>query len=279
MKIANLVRLVILFVLLAPLAVQGENVPLTAEGQVPGMPFQGLQKQIDVLQQQVAALQAQLAAFSLNENGDLVISGVNVYIQDGEGSTDCGGPFSDHGCIGKGNLIVGYDRDVNEDFKTGDHNLVIGDGHTYTGYGGFVAGRNNEISSGWASVSGGRDNVASGGFSSVSGGRGNTASGRHSSVSGGGGNVASGPGASVGGGGDNVASGEDASIGGGHLNMATEGWSSVNGGLFNLASGNSSSVSGGNSNTAAGYNSTVGGGYGRFIDPYSYDLWVAGFLY
>ena len=145
MKIANIIRLVILFVLLAP-----------------------------------------LAAFSLNEHGDLVISGINVYIQDGLGTTGCGpdAPVFNHDCNGKGNLIVGYDHD-NGDLKTGDHNLVIGDAHTYTSYGGFVAGRNNEISNSWASVCGGYDNIAIGWASSVSGGGSNIAFSEQSTAGGG----------------------------------------------------------------------------------------------
>lgn len=246
MKIANIIRSVMFFVLLAPLAVQSENFEQSEHGSFKGKPFQVLQQQIDALQQLVADLQAQLAAFSLNDNGDIVISGVNVYIQDGLGTTECGSdsPYPVHDCNGKGNLIVGYDLD-NGDLKTGNHNLVIGDGHTYTSYGGFVAGRNNEISNSWASVTGGATNVASGSRASISGGR------------------------------DNVASGTFSSVGGGDFNIASGIKSSVSGGRFNTAIGENSSVSGGGSNIAVSEQSTVGGGLYLISDAAIFGDWVA----
>ena len=41
------------------------------------------------------------------------------------------------------------------DVRTGSHNLVLGDENNYSSYGGQVAGSDNTISNGYASVSGG----------------------------------------------------------------------------------------------------------------------------
>ncbi|HLK10995.1 MAG TPA: hypothetical protein VKW76_06410 [Candidatus Binatia bacterium] len=54
--------------------------------------------------------------------------------------------------------------------KTGSHNLVVGDGHTYTSFGGLVAGSHNAVTGPAASVGGGAGNRASGIGASVSGG-------------------------------------------------------------------------------------------------------------
>ena len=86
---------------------------------------------------------------------ELVAEGCNVNIRNGEGSTAT--------TNGTGNLIVGYDEDSSDD-KTGSHNLVVGAYHSYSNYGGFVAGYNNEVSGAYAGVSGGLSNVASGGL-------------------------------------------------------------------------------------------------------------------
>jgi hypothetical protein len=69
--------------------------------------------------------------------------------------------------------------------RGGSHNLIIGPGHLYSSFGGFVAGFQNTISGPGSSVSGGQANTASGAFSSISGGANNLASGLNASVSGG----------------------------------------------------------------------------------------------
>jgi hypothetical protein len=158
----------------------------------------------------ITALEELLASVTLENGGqDFVFTGVNVHVRSGSGATD--------GTInGLGNLIVGYNeaRSLGSD-KSGSHNLVVGPNHNYTSYGGLVAGYQNTISGGWASVSGGRNNTASGNYSSVSGGFANIASGMQSSVSGGGANTASGDYSSVSGGGGNTASGSSSSVSGG----------------------------------------------------------------
>jgi hypothetical protein len=147
----------------------------------------------------------------------LSFSGMNVQVVDGSGDTD--------GAInGLGNLIVGYDENDGGDSKTGSHNIIVGVNHTYTSYGGLIAGYDNRISGIYSSVSGGSSNSAIGIRASVSGGYSNTASANYSSVS------------------------------GGHTNETTGTYGSVSGGQANEASGWFSSVSGGNNRTAAGNN-------------------------
>jgi hypothetical protein len=168
-----------------------------------------LQAQVTTLQAEVSALKALLAGVSRVEN-TLVISGANLHIVNGMGSTET--------TNGLGNLIIGYNEEraapeVNE--RTGSHVLVIGKEHNYTRYGGMVVGQHNTISGSFASVSGDTNNTASGSWSSVSGGYGNTASGDWASVSGGSNATASGQTSSVSGGLNNIAFGYYTSVGGG----------------------------------------------------------------
>lgn len=177
------------------------------------------------LESQVAALNAKLASVSVvTVDGQPTVrfSGVNVQVVSGSGET--------FGAVnGRGNLIVGYNENAG-DVRTGSHNLVVGWDHTYSSYGGFVAGENNTVSGPSASVSGGELNKAAGSSSSVSGGFGN------------------------------VASNSVASVSGGEFNTAAGGGSSVSGGSFNTASGVKSSVAGGDGNVAGGRSVSVAGG-------------------
>jgi hypothetical protein len=93
----------------------------------------------------------------------LQFSGINVQVVSGSGATD--------GAVnGKGNLIVGYNKATQGQARTGSNNLIVGDEHDYTSYGGFAAGLRNRITGPGASVSGGAENTASGPGASVSGG-------------------------------------------------------------------------------------------------------------
>jgi len=231
--------------------------------------------EVDVLlaayDSRITALETKLASVSTENGGDdVVFTGVNVHVRDGSSDTD--------GAVnGLGNLIVGYNEDVGDDaVRSGSHNLIVGTEHSYTSYGGLVAGQSNTISGPLATVSGGYFNTASGDRSSVSGGYSNTASAVYSSVSGGrlntasyfsssvsGGyaNTASYYYSSVSGGQDNTASSTSSSVSGGFSNTASEYYSSVSGGQDNTASSTSSSVSGGRYNIASGdYSSVLGGG-------------------
>ncbi len=207
------------------------------------------------LESQVAALNAKLASVSVvTVDGQPTVrfSGVNVQVVDGSGDTD--GPVN-----GRGNLIVGYNANAS-DTRTGSHNLIVGDAHSYSSYGGLVAGFNNTVVGIWSSATAGRNNTASGEFSSVAGGVFSSATGEWSSVSGGEANIASGVAASVTGGIENRASGSRSSVSGGDTNTASGAYSSVSGGLENDATSTSASVSGGNRNTASGTRASVSGG-------------------
>ena len=205
-----------------------------------------------------------------NSGALITFEGVNLQIVNGTGQTNQ--------VNGLGNLIIGYNTDRRDttlrptcslgqywnnstnctanggtwglNFKTGSHNLIVGDQNAYSSYGGIVAGFGNVISREFAVVTGGYNNIASGTNSSVSGGYLNTASGTVSSVSGGHGNTASGPASSISGGHSNIASGDE---------------SSISGGANNIASGTISSISGGRNNTAGDPFSAISGGDGCTI--------------
>ena len=140
---------------------------------------------------------------SLSPDGQTVqFNGVNVQIVNGMGQTGL--------MNGMGNLIIGYDEtssiahptcspfgyntqtdceansgvwDLSQ--RTGSHNLVLGNGHSYTAFGGIVAGYYNVIANRYSIVSGGETNVANASWSNITGGQNNVASGDYSSVSGG----------------------------------------------------------------------------------------------
>ena len=151
---------------------------------------------------------------------------VNVQIVNGLGATN--GYPTDPTSIspgftqtnGLGNLIVGYNEPADL-FHTGSHNIVVGNYHTYSSFGGLVVGTRNTISGAYSSVTGGLSNTASGLFSSVSGGGENQASGFRCSVSGGVGNVASGRTDSVSGGSNNTAAAVNSTVSGGCNNSTT----------------------------------------------------------
>ena len=233
-----------------------------------------LEGQLSAALDLIAELQTAVAA--LDPNGELVdlanyvtvddstINGLagphvifhdaNVHVQNGTGyGWDTNG---------LGNLVLGYNEIVVADpaNRTGSHNLIIGYGHEYISYEGFVAGVNNKISAPHASVSGGIYNEASASQSTVSGGRDNEARGLMSSVSGGERNLADADYSWIGGGRDNVITGEHSSISGGIYNTASGPDSTINGGWLNSVSGTISTVSGGFQNTASGLTSSVSGG-------------------
>lgn len=198
-----------------------------------------LQTDVDAVEQKVAPITHDAAG------GRLLVSGVNLQIVNGTGTT-FGAPN------GRGNLIVGYNapRPAGTPAqRTGSHNIVVGDHHEWTHWGGLVAGIHNSILNEWTTVTGGRDNIASGEDSTVSGGYTNHASGRQAAVSGGHLNQAAGFQASVSGGLENRASSLRASVSGGEGNLANGAVSSVSGGQGNTASGGHSSILGGFNNT------------------------------
>ena len=161
------------------------------------------------LAQRVAALEDLLKHFSREDN-EVFLTGANLHLVNGLDATQT--------TNGLGNLIVGYNelRELiieGENIRTGSHNVVVGQEHDFSRFGGLVVGIANTISGDFATVSGGQLNTASGNLSSVSGGGGsvivgedaeavlgNTASGDFAVVSGGQLNTASGMGSTVSGG-------------------------------------------------------------------------------
>ncbi len=217
--------------------------------------------------------------------------GVNVQIVDGSGTTFCG-EASDSGTpgaypadvsascydaiteepfeetAGLGNLIIGYNGETSwgdvdpsaPNYRSGTHNLVMGDGNDYLSYGGLVAGSENRVDAAYATVAGGTHNLAEGPHSSILSGERAYVTGESAAIVGGNRNRAEGRWASVGGGSDNQATGAGTAIAGGSLNQATGQNSVVAGGGSNTASGNMSFVGGGQINVASGVQSTSVGG-------------------
>jgi len=163
---------------------------------------------------------------------DLVSEGCNVHIRNGEGDTTV--------VNGLGNLLVGYDESDDGthgavDEKTGSHNLVVGNRHTYTSSGGFVAGSNNAVTAPGASVAGGYHNAAIAASTSVVGGYYNQATDTFATVTGGYDNESSGKAANVTGGFKNDAEGDFSVVSGGYGNAAIGEFSVVQGGIDAVA--------------------------------------------
>ena len=162
----------------------------------------GLAERVAELEAEVAELSAVLQFVYIEEEAinnlagpHWIIEGANVHVRSGSGDTADGCPSippDDNICeslTGLGNLIVGYNEERSvrgfPEIRVGSHNLIVGDFHEYSSFGGFVAGVENVVSHVYASVCGGVGNRASGLASSVCGGNGNVASGEKSSVCGG----------------------------------------------------------------------------------------------
>jgi hypothetical protein len=156
-----------------------------------------LQSQLQTLQNQFAAAQPAAAAAKdaldsanyvsvlkkllLVDNGDLVVSGANLFIQNGLGQTKLNG---------KGNLIVGYQDGGWENYvpeRTGSHNLIVGDDHAYASYGCVVFGMKNTCRAPYATILGGQENevLPSGLLATVAGGSRNKVNCDHSQLLGG----------------------------------------------------------------------------------------------
>jgi len=163
-------------------------------------------------------------------------TGVDVQVTNGQGANTING---------RGNLIVGYNQartgaaicskggdagnsqSACESFggvwaanhKSGSHNLVVGEGHAYSSFGGVLFGQNNAVTSWTGTVLGGVNNV-------VRADRGSVAAGAA--------NVVIGNGAVVSGGSLNRALGAWSRIGGGYQNSTDAAYSVVSGGYGHL---------------------------------------------
>ena len=229
----------------------GKEVSIGSTADLATIALKADQLTVDQNSYDIEALQDKSLSCASQIGNDVYFEGCNVHVRNGVGATDAA-------VNGLGNLIVGYDEDGGTscadpfgcDIKNGSHNLVVGRHHTYSSYGGLVAGTDNTVSAAASSVSGGYGNTASELRSSVSGGSSNTASGDYSSVSGGSSNRASGSRSSVSGGISNTASGQNSSVSGGDDNTSSDRWSSVSGGNQNTANGDYAWIGGGLSNYA-----------------------------
>jgi len=208
-----------------------------------------------------------------NDGKEVIYQGCNVHIRNALGATATKDAT--------GNLIIGWNESVGTPDRSGSHNVVVGQQHSWSATGGVVAGFANTISAESASILGGARNVADGFGAAILGGWRNTASGEESTVSGGASGMAVGLWSSVAGGDSNTASGEYSFVGGGAENAATGDAATVTGGSVGEASGNVAIVAGGTGNLAAGMEATVAGGEYNVAGADDYDIGptvVGGFL-
>lgn len=112
---------------------QGEPGPPGPPGPDVTQLIMALQAQVNDLTARLTALETKLARVSVSGD-DIYITGANLHLRSGSGSTD--GPVN-----GRGNLIIGYNEMRGTgDNRSGSHNLVLGSQHNYISYGGLVAG-------------------------------------------------------------------------------------------------------------------------------------------
>jgi len=157
---------------------------------------------------EIAALKDKTASISVAGNA-FVITGKNVFIQDGSGDTNS--------VSGLGNLTIGYNAvggglPVN---RSGAHNLILGDQNNYGSYGGLVAGNSNSLAGPYATILGGFANKAEAFGATVSAGSFNTTSGVYAAILGGSFNKATAANSTVSGGTHNEARADDSSVSGG----------------------------------------------------------------
>lgn len=185
--------------------------------------------QCAALETRVAALEKLLEHVTI-EGDNLVLTGMNFQVVSGSGTTE--------GTVnGTGNIILGYNEtNSSKEKRTGSHNLVVGRYHSYSNYGGVVAGEDNEVTGKSASVLGGAQNLAAGAGSVVVAGENNWTVGTSSALL------------------------------AGETNKTSALACSVVSGSGNLCSGRSSSVSGGSNNTCSGQGSVLAGGSNRTLN-------------
>ena len=197
-----------------------------------------LQAQVDALE---AAAMPELASHLtwVDSTSTFELSGANLQISNG---------FSDNSPNGLGNLILGHNNTagMNDTIgRGGSHNLVIGDGHAYSGANGIVSGENSTLNSNNSAI-----------LASVGG----QVDARRSVV--------------LSGVGNHIQSGAEVSlIAGGKDNSARSTYNSIIGGESNVAGTDStdarfSLIAGGRFNELqAGYCGTIAGGYGNTLEP------------
>lgn len=105
-------------------------------------------------------------AYTLDAVGErvptILFKGVNVQIVNGVGTMQS--------TNGRGNLIVGYQVENPLIQRTGSHNLIVGEDHTYASYGGIASGEANQLLGPNSTALGGFVNVVRGERCAVVGG-------------------------------------------------------------------------------------------------------------
>lgn len=233
--------------------------------------FLMMMAQIIELQGQVEALQSAVIPglsdhVSVEDDQTLLISGVNLQLVNGAGSTSA--------VNGLGNLIVGYNEsDSLTTERGGSHNLVMGRWNQYGSFSGIAHGLRNSVLDAESAVIAGSNNVVSGVRSAVLGGDQNTASGNKVVAMGGVQNEAKGSVSVAMGGENNEVDGTACIALGGRNNAALGGHDVLVGGGNNVTSGDKSVLVGGQSNQTvmeeggnAQYSAIFGGRFNQASD-------------
>lgn len=156
--------------------------------------FPALSKRIAKLENEVARLESKLNELTTSPIGRLnqhlafidtgncvtvQLSGVNLQIVNGEGSTES------KNC--KGNLIIGYNEPPpggETPSRGGSHNLIMGTRHHYASYCGFINGIHNSITAGgeYCVILNGFESTANVKHVSICNGTGHQANGVYSTI-------------------------------------------------------------------------------------------------
>ncbi len=202
-----------------------------------------LELRMDTAEETTASAEELFTYLSVDSSDhSLTFTGANLYVQSGAGSTA-------DATSGLGNLVIGYDEGSGD--KSGAHNLVVGEGHSYSSYGGLLSGLDNSVSAAYAAAIGGEYNHASGAQSVVLGGYTNDASTAHTVSSGGSYNTASGSYSAVFGGYGNTASGAYSAIFAGASHKASTLHAVAVGGYFGSVTGDYALLVGGSGQVAS----------------------------
>ena len=114
---------------------------------------QQLLTRLEELEAKVALLEdktTHLASDEIDGQPAVVVESANLHVRNGDSSE----------INGRGNLILGYNGPPEEGSadRTGSHNLVIGDGHSYTSHHGLVHGVDHRVEAPGAAIIGGEEN-------------------------------------------------------------------------------------------------------------------------
>ena len=218
--------------------------------------IQMMQAQITALQSQVASLEASAVPglgdyVSVDDSAHtILVSGANLQVHNGYGAN-----WSN----GLGNVIVGYNQLQAEqdpvDTRNGSHNMVIGNGHYYTGVHNLISGGTNRAF----------------GSAGVIFGYNNKTWDNANVVLGGGNNAAYGDACAILGGVLNVTNGVENVLIGGQSNQTNGQKNVVLGGMQNDASGDHGVIAGGDENSLIGDAAAIVGGQGNSIGTDSTD--------